>query len=175
MDLDRNNVYALHGYGDYLTITRNLEEGLSYVRRVGKKDPFAPLSTIPLVTHLFFMRRYDDTITEAQKLLELDPNFPVHGWLARIYWQQGRYEAARREYRIAWRRDSKRLRAFKRGYAEIGPKGGMLAIAERLADQSERVYVNPFVIASAFARSGAFKHAMRWLERAAEARAPELI
>ncbi len=173
--LSPNDVNALHGYGDCLTITGRLDEGLVYVRRSGENDPFSPLYGVPVAAHLYMMRRYDDAIAEIQKLQELDPDYPVHQWLARIYWQKGMYDEATVAYRNAWRRDPERVEALEQGYAAAGPPGAMHAVASLLVTRSEERYVDPFSIAAAFASAAEVDRALAWLERAYEERTPEMI
>ncbi|GMQ82618.1 MAG: serine/threonine-protein kinase [Rhodothermia bacterium] len=175
LELNPNDIDALHGYGDYLSITGRLEEGLALVKRGWQRDPYSPIYSIPVAAHLYMMRRYDEAIAEAKGQLELDPDRRMGLILARSYWQKGMFEEALAEYRKAWRRDPERLEVMQRGYADSGPKGTMLAVAELLVARSEVVYVNPFSIAVIYARAEKIERAFWWLEKAYEQRSPELI
>lgn len=173
LELNPNDPDAWHGYGDYLTVTGRPEEGLVLVKRGRDCDPFSPLAAIPVASKLHYMRRYDDAIAEAHKLLELDPDFPVHNVLAEAFWQKGMYEEALAEYRKAV--PPPFLDALERGYADSGPKGAILAVALKMVENSKRGYVDPFYIAFWYARTKEIDTTLAWLEKAYEQRSPAMF
>ena len=175
LELNPSSMNANHGYGDYLTITGRLEEGLAYVRRGMQSDPYSPVYSVPVAAHLLMMRRYDEAIAETRAQLELDPDRRIGSWFAWAYWEKGMFEEALTEYRNTYRRDSERLEVMQRGYESSGPTGAMAAVAELLVARSEERYVNPFSIALTYARAGELEHSLTWLEKAYEERSPEMI
>lgn len=176
LELNPSDASALHGEADCLMLAGRLEESMERLRKAQLIDPFTPVSNMPVPIHLYLMRRYEDAIREAIAVNERIPGYSVHWLLARIYWQQGRFEEAldeeRREFAV--RQDDARRAALDRGYAEGGPPGAMRAVAETLAERSRETYVDPFRVAIAYARAGDTDEALDWLDRAVRNGSPKL-
>ncbi len=168
---------TLHGYADYLTLTGQAEEGLIQVKRGRSIDPLTPMATLPVPFHLYMMRRYDESIAEARKLLETDPDYPVNQLLSRAYWQKGLFEEALAEYRkvLVRRKDSGLLEALEKGNDDSGPHGAMGAVARELVARSKLAYIDPFGIASTFAQAGEADLAFEWLDKAVDQGSLELV
>ena len=77
LDINPNEPDALHGFGDYLTITGSAEEGLIFVKRARDNDPFSPVWENSVLNHLFLMHRFEDVITESDKVLDAYSNSRV--------------------------------------------------------------------------------------------------
>jgi len=175
--LNPNDVMTYHGYADYLTLTGQPEKGLAQIRRGRSLDPLSPMANLPVPFHLYMMRRYDESIAEARELLKVNPDYPVSRVLSMDYWQKGLFEEALAEYRktLVRRNDTGLLEALEKGNADSGPHGAMRAIAQELVARSKVGYVEPFKIASVFARAGDFDRAFEWLESAIDYGSPELV
>ena len=175
--LNPNHAMTIHGYADYLMLSGRLEESLVQVRRAQALDPLTPSSNLPVPNHLYMMRHYDESISEAQELLKTDPDYPVSWLLALVYWQKGMLQESLAEYRKTLTRmnDTGLLDALARGNAESGPRGAMLAVADEMAARSKLDYVDPFRVSSAYARAGNVNRAFEWLERAGDRGSLELI
>jgi len=168
---------TLHGYADYLTLTGRAEKGLIQVKRGRSIDPLTPMATMPVPFHLYMMRRYDDSIAEARKLLETDPDYPVNQLLSWVYWQKGLFEEALAEYRkvLVRRKDSGLLEVLEKGNEDSGPHGAMGAVARELVARSKLAYIDPFGIASTFAQAGEVDLAFEWLDNAVDQGSLELV
>lgn len=174
LEINPNDPYALHGYGDYLTVTGRLEEGLDFVKRGRDCDPFLPLVAIPVASHLYMMRRYDESIAEANKLLELGLGSSVHRVLAEVFLQKGMYDEALAEYRKLW--PPQFMDVLERdGYTDSGPKGVIEGVARMMAERSKLVYVDPIPVALWYARTKEVDTTLEWLEKACENRSPSLF
>jgi len=175
--LNPNQAMTIHGYADYLMLSGRLEESLVQVRRAQAIDPLTPSSNLPVPNHLYMMRRYDESISEAQELLKTDPDYPVSWLLALVYWQKGMLQESLAEYRKTLTRmnDTGLLDALARGNAESGPRGAMLAVADEMAARSKLDYVDPFRVSSAYAQAGNVNRAFEWLETAGDRGSLELI
>ena len=132
---------------------------------------------MPVPFHLYMMRRYDESIAEARKLLETDPDYPVNRLLSRVYWQKGLFEESLAEYRKALTRwgDSGLLKALDNGYSDSGPHSAMRAVARELVERSKLSYVDPFRIASTFAQAGEVDLAFEWLDKSVDQGSLELV
>ena len=175
--LNPNDAMTYHGYADYLTLTGRPEEGLAQVKRGRSIDPLSPASTLPVLFHLYMMRRYDEAVAEAQELLKVDPDYPVAWPLTKIYWQMGLFEDALHEYRKTLSRwnDTELLEALERGNAESGHLGAMRAVAEEMVARSKVGHVDAFKIAATYAQAGEVDHAFEWLEKAVDQGSLELV
>lgn len=175
LDLDPNDVDALHGFGDYLTITGSAEDGLAYVRRARDNDPFSRYWGQAVVGHLLFMARFEDAVAEAHRVVEFYPESPVWMFSGRASWQLGRGEEALASFRRALARRPALLEALDAGYAEGGPEAAVRAVAEAAAEASRSSHAGSVSVALWYARVGDRDQALSWLERAFEQRAPSLI
>jgi tetratricopeptide (TPR) repeat protein len=115
------------------------------------------------------MRQYDQAITEAQKAIELDPNFYfAYGPLGLALSQKGMHEKA-----IAALQ--KKLNVGKgRGllgyaYAKAGQTSEARKVLEELKGFSGQ-YGYPFAIASVHAALGEKDQAFKWLQKACDER-----
>jgi tetratricopeptide (TPR) repeat protein len=175
--LNPNDALTYHGFADYLTLTGRPEEGLAQVRRGRSIDPLSPMANLPVLFHLYMMRRYDESIAEAQELLKVNPGYPVNRVLSMVYWQKGLFEEALAEYRktlVRWN-DTGLLEALENGYADAGPHGAMRAVAEEMVARSTVGYVDPFKLATAYAQAGEVNRAFEWLDRAVDQGSLELV
>lgn len=177
LEIDPNNAMARHGYADYLMALGRLDESVEQVKLGRRSNPLSPMANAVVVGHLYVARRYEETISEAEKLLAVNPNYPAAGsFLQRTYWQLGRFEESIELFRESgWGRRPENRAALYRGYAESGPHGAMLAAAQLLEGKSDSTYVEPLFIAQCYAQAGRFEPAMNWLEKAEEDRAPVII
>lgn len=175
--LNPNDAVTYHGYADYLTLTGRPEEGLVQVKRGRSIDPMTPMANIPVLFHLYMMRRYDESIAGAHELLKVNPNYPVDWLLTKVFWQKGSFEQALVEYRKALtrRKDFELLQTMEDGNADSGPRGAMLAVARKMVERSKQDSVDPFKVASMYAMAGEVDRSFEWLENAVEHGSLELV
>jgi adenylate cyclase len=175
LDLDPNDVNALHGLGDCLTIIGEGEGGLAYVRRSKETDPFSPIWGRAVVAHLVMMGRYAEALSEAEAVLEVYPNARVQGLRGSAYWQLGRKEEALNEFRISLARRPALLEALESGYARSGATGAVRAVADAAAEESRGSGSGALGVAIWYARAGDRSTALAWLERAYEDGSPDMV
>jgi len=161
---------AIHGEADCLMFDGREDESLARLRELVTISPFSVMDNIPLPTHLYMARRYDEAIIAAKGMQARLPQFSMHRFFARVYWQQGLLDKALEEERLELERrgDSVLLAALEEGFDASGPTGAMHAMAEALVARASESYVEPFNIGGAFARAGSVDEAMYWLEKAVE-------
>ena len=133
LDLNPNDPDALHGLGDYLTITGNAEDGLTFVKKAKDVDPFSPVWGSSVVGHLHMMRRFEEAIAESQKVLDLYPSSSIWGARGNAYYQLGRLDEALESYRKMFERRPDLLGALEQGNNKNGPVGAIRAIADAAA------------------------------------------
>jgi len=175
LELSPYDLYASHGYGDYLTVMGQGEEGLEYLKRAAQADPLSPIVNAPIGGHMLFVRRYDEAIAKARQLLEINPNYPaVRGFLAESLWHQGKLGQALEEYRLIWQNDPEVLEALDEGTGE-GPERAMGKMAQVLENRALEERWGPLPVAKYFALAGDVEAALEWLERAYDKRVPQLM
>lgn len=95
IQLAPNYSAALFAYANYLSHLTRLSEAMMWARRAEEVDPLSLYAGQVLGWVLWYDRRYDEVIVQAQKLLEMEPNYYAAYWmrgLARLH--QGNYEEA---------------------------------------------------------------------------------
>ena len=162
--------YAIHGVADCLLFDGRMDESVARLRDVLTVSPFSAAHNLPLPSHLYMARRFDEAI-DASKALQLrTPQLSVHFFLALVYWQQGRFDKALEEERLEFERrgDTDLLAALDEGFAEAGPIGAMRAKARAQATRAKESYVDPYDVGETFARAGMVDEALHWLALAVE-------
>jgi serine/threonine-protein kinase len=177
LEIDPNSAMARHGYADYLVALGKLDESVDQVVLGRKSNPLSPMSNAVVVGHLYIARRYEETVAEAEKLLEIDPNFlAARSFLRRALWQMGRREEAFAMLaETGWGKQPKVKEALERGYADAGPEGAMLAAAQYLVAHADTARVDPLEIAVNFGRAGENEAALDWLEKAEDNYSPTIV
>jgi TolB-like protein/DNA-binding winged helix-turn-helix (wHTH) protein len=161
---------AIHGDADCLMFDGRMDESLNRLRELLFVSPFSAVHSLPLPSHLYVARRFDEAIDAAAAMQQRIPQFPMHWLVARVYWQQGRFDKALEEERLQleWQGDTALLAALEEGLEVGGPTGAMHAMAETLVTRARESYVEPFDIAETFARAGMVDEAIHWLDKAIE-------
>jgi tetratricopeptide (TPR) repeat protein len=141
--------------------------------RAQELDPLSPeIVSEPGNVH-FIARRYDESIAQFQKALDLNPNLPVvHAMLALAYAMKRMYPQALAEYgKIA---DQDKVTAagnqFVAGmlgwvYAVSGRRADALKIAKEFRDLSSHAYVDFYFLGVIYAGLGDKDEAFRLLEK----------
>ncbi len=181
IELNPNSATAHHLYGRHLLVVGRFDEAALEIRRASELDPLSLLINVDLSAPLFLARHYDRAIESLRKSLEMDPNFALaHFRLGGAYESKGMYEEAIAEYqRVIELSGSSTDRSsmsanLALAYAASGRGDQARDILDRLKEQSQQPYVSPFDIAAIHVALGEKDQAFEWLEKAYEARTPDL-
>ena len=168
--LNPSEPYAIHGDADCLLFDGRMDESVNRLRELLTISPFTAMHNMPLPSHLYMARRFDEAISAATAMQERTPQFSMHWLIAKFYWEQGRFDKALEEERLEfeWRGDTVLMAALEEGLEAGGPTGAMHAMAEVLVARANESYVDPFDIGETFARAGMADEALHWLEKAVE-------
>ena len=166
--LNPSEPYAIHGDSDCLLLEGRFDESVARARELLTISPFSAMHGLPLPGHLYMARRLDEAITAATAMQARVPQYSVHWMLARLFWQQGRFDEALEEQRLEFERrgDTVLLAALEEGFDTGGPSGAMRAIAEALIARANETYVDPGDIAELYVRAGLVDEALLWLDKA---------
>jgi TolB-like protein/Tfp pilus assembly protein PilF len=161
-------------YSSFLQIAGRPDEALVEGRIGQSLDPLSPILTFELAQRLYFLRRYDESIEEFQKALELDPNFPpALQYLPAAYEQKGMADEAIDRFQTAvsvnggteW---SYSMGGLGHAYAVKGQKAEALKVIEDIKRLSEHQYIAKPSIALVYAGLGDKDQAIAWLEKGYE-------
>lgn len=97
--LDPNSAYAL-GVSCWIKLgTRRTQEGLAECRRAVELDPLSVLNNWGLTSEYYLSHDYNRAIEQANKTLEIDPNYSVAlEYLGLAYEQLGNYQEAMEQW-----------------------------------------------------------------------------
>jgi tetratricopeptide (TPR) repeat protein len=124
---------------------------------------------------LMYERRFEFAIDRLEEVLRTSPRDPIAlSTLRTAYHMTGRHEQAMDIWRRSYEGDPARLAALERGWEAGGYSGALRAAAEALEAQSETSFVTPWQIGTLYTRAGDAQRALDYLERAFEARDPNL-
>jgi adenylate cyclase len=178
LELNPNLAEAHFFYADMLAATKRFDEWKWEIARARELDPLNDFTESFYGWHLNYQHRYDEAISVFQKLLPTGPNKASNYlglWGA--YYKKGMYDEAAVEARnyftaIGERQFTDALGSV-RGQAAY--RAAMRRVGLAMAAQSKRRHVPATRIARMFAHSGDNDAAMKWLERAYQARESPLI
>jgi tetratricopeptide (TPR) repeat protein len=164
-------VYLADAVGRY-------EEGIAEGIRAVELDPLSLNQRAGLAEFYYAARQYDRALEEAQKVLDMDPDFNrARGVMMWVYEELGmceEYLALRRERLMGWGAEPEAL-ARQAALEQACADSGFVGIWRwRLERSLERIaageYVGPSALADNYARLGRIDEAFEWLERAYDER-----
>lgn len=176
IELNPNNANARHFYAIYLLMMGRFNDGLAEILRARELDPFALFIHTHVAVAYYSARRYDEAISHAQKVLEMNPNIGLaRSLLGRCYLEKGMYDHAIAEFRKQTSPSTATFGDLGHSYALAGRRDEALKEIEKLKKLSKQRYVSPHSIALIYAGLGDEDSALEWLEKAYEDRSTLLI
>jgi TolB-like protein/tetratricopeptide (TPR) repeat protein len=148
-------------YGQALVVQRRFEPALDALLTAQRLDPLTPSVTYAVGEAYLHWGRYEETIVQARRLLELDErSWGGHNLLARAFLALGRHD----ELLQALARSRGELWADVFSLIASGdPAGGRQLLHQR---HTELVPHQPFTVASLYGAVGDVDAALYWLRRA---------
>jgi Tfp pilus assembly protein PilF len=177
VELDPNYPDGLAMYSHFLMIMGRPDEAMAQIERALKLDPFNVTIHSFYVVDLVFVRRNDDAIAQARETLKMQPdNFvALPGFYMALAAKGINKEAVGavkdylRIYQIA-EVDA----ILDRGFAQDGFRGAMKCAAEALGERARQKLALPTDVATLYIYAEDRDRALEWLERAYEARDPNM-
>jgi eukaryotic-like serine/threonine-protein kinase len=182
IELNPNFAPSYRFYSQLLQRLDRNDEAIAQMRKALEVDPLGLETNKSYATTLFRAGRDDDAIAQGRRTIELDPNFgPAHQLLADVYERRGMYDAAIAEQTTVLKLagDDATGAALARDYAKGGYVAAIRGLNQALLAQlteaaAAGVWVSPIGFAIVYAKLGDAEHAIQWLERAYQERAPWL-
>jgi tetratricopeptide (TPR) repeat protein len=166
-------------YGYYLTAMGKLDDAIVERKKAVDLDPISPLLNSALAEAYYHARRFDVTIDESHKALELDPGYAIALVnIGRAYEQMGMHQQARDAFQtiLAFAPDSPAILALMgHEYAVSGDTARADQILARLTELSSKKYVPAVYYALVYIGLGRKDDAFRWLDKAYEERCEYLV
>lgn len=99
VSLDPNSEWAYGFLAEVLNFSGRADEAIGFVKKAMRLDPnYPPWLAFHLGHSYYQLQRYDDAVAALQDALRRSPDFsPAHRWLAAVYAEAGREQAARAE------------------------------------------------------------------------------
>jgi len=174
IELNPSYDLAHHMYAYYLMQVNRTADAIAEITLAQQKDPLSLPVNRSVGQILYYARRYDQSIEQLHKTLEMDKNFyPVHFNLYDVLRQEGLYEKAVEEYlegMTAGGDKIERISALKDAYAKAGWRGFCRMNLGLLFAQMKNEYVPPYFIAEQYAYLGDRDSAFVWIQKSYEER-----
>ncbi len=171
IELNPNSADGHFMYADFLISMSRTQEWNTEIQRALELDPFNPFFPCFYGWQLVYVHRYDEAISQFQKVLATEPDFSsAHMGLWGALYKTGRHKEALAEAMkfFAVLGDHEVEGVLSRGYAVGGYSQAMHLAAETLASRSTRTHVPGVRIARLYAHAGDKDQVMKWLEKAYE-------
>jgi TolB-like protein/DNA-binding winged helix-turn-helix (wHTH) protein len=178
LELNPNYATANQWYSIYLELTGHPEEAVAEARRAQSLDPLSLIINNSLGDRLYYARQYDDAFAHLRRTVEMDPEFAeTHGSLGHVYLQRKMTDEAVAEFKRERELSGSRLALASLGqaYARSGRAGAARRVIAELESQLPSGLASPDYIAGIYMSLGDKEAALRWLERAYEARSDLLV
>jgi serine/threonine-protein kinase len=180
IELNPNYVEGRILYVYYLLITGHTDESIAEAKRCEEINPVSPFVSSNLADMLSLARRYDESIAQYRKTLDLDPHYiGAYFSLAGTYLEKGMKEQALIEMNKGFELSGgKRDTSLEFGYllARTGERPKALALLNRLkTEKSLTKYPDPMWMAYLSAALDERDSAFEWLEKAYADRNSSLI
>ena len=174
IELKPNDATAHHWLGnDILAALGRFEEAITEGKRAVELDPLSPIINADLGTTFYYARRYDESVTQLQKTLTIDPTFfYAHYNLGIVLQVMGDLPGAIAEYEKARQLSNDPFMATlcAAAKANAGDKDAARRMLTELAKIGEHREVLSYWRALLYLSLNNKEEALRWLEQSFEER-----
>lgn len=178
--LNPNYAPAHQRYAAHLAVMRRFAEARVEIERAHELAPLDKALQADGIAY-YYARDYASVIRQANKVLELDPNFPLaHIWLGMAYQQTGKYAEAAEEFQKAKALPGETLQVTATALlAHANGRAGKQGEARRGINELRRLsgqrYVSPGFFSLAYVGLGDRENAFQWMEKAYQERSPLMV
>ena len=169
IQLNPNYAHAHHWYALQLMGMGRFDEAVTEIRRAQELEPLSLVINVGAGWIFYHARKYDQSIEEFRKVLDLDPNFARAYWaIEEPYEQKGMYEEALAALAKARQlSDSPTMLALlAHAYVGMGKRIEAQKILDQLKEMSKQTYVDSYFIAEVYTARGEQDRAFQELEKA---------
>ncbi|HVS87902.1 MAG TPA: protein kinase [Candidatus Acidoferrum sp.] len=169
LELNPSLVEAHLGDATYLATLGRFDDALAEDKLALSLDPASPRARVASLSHSYLARRFDRTIEECRKTIELAPNVGTpHAILGLVLSSEGRSADAIVEAQNGARLSGSPSHLAMLGYvyARAGNRTEAKKVIALLAEQSKQRYVCSFDVAGIYVGLGEPDRGLQWLEKA---------
>ena len=170
VDLSPNYATAHQWYSWHLIVLGSTSEAIAEMGRAESLDPLSLIISADMADVLLISRRYDESIRQSRKTMEMDPHFAVaHYQLGQAFVQKRMHDEGMAELQqaIGLSGGNKTFRsALAYAYAISGRRVKALEILKDLNNRLSNGFSNASEIALIYIGLGDNDQAMTWLEKA---------
>src|SRR5260370_30821500 len=153
LEINRSLPEAQLGYANYLATLGHFDEAVSRVQQAYLFDPLALESRKEALWIYYFSGRMPETVEQAQKTIELEPDAGLpHAMLAMAYAQMGKrpetLQAAKNAIRLA--NSPSIITATAAALAHVGQSREAKQLLSEALEQAKERYVCPFLVADTY-------------------------
>ncbi|HEV3143548.1 MAG TPA: protein kinase [Gemmataceae bacterium] len=175
IELNPNYATAHHWYAYLLMLLGRFEEALPRLAKAQQVDPLSLIINATKAYILYFARRYDEAIDEAQGALALDDNFsPAQYFLALACEQKGMHERALAAFQksllLSGENAGCDAAALAHGYATAGRTAEAKKMLDMMVERAKLCHVPAFYPALIAAGLGDKETALEWLAKSYDER-----
>jgi len=157
-------------FAEYLTAVGRFDEAIAEIRLAASLDPLSLIVNSSQAYILYMARRYDESIEQCRRVLDMEPNFPeAVDYLKRAYDQKAMYRESvqmRQRRRQILGLDSRETPALRAAAAATTPREYWRRRVEQELIESRAEGLLPFEFAELLAQAGEHDRALEWLEKA---------
>jgi len=179
LDLDQNNAEAREWHGNFLISMGQWDDGMAELELALDLEPLSLMINCSVAHGYYLGSDFASALSQGRHCLGLDESSPLtRHILGRIYLDQGMFEAARIEFQKAITLSGGSphfLARLARTQALAGKADEARQILKQVLNISRHRYVDATDIAEMYTALADDEKAIRWLNRAFENRAMNLI
>jgi tetratricopeptide (TPR) repeat protein len=168
LEIDPNLALTHYRYAwTYLSPLGRHEDAIAEMRRATELEPLSLIQGANFAGVLMYARQYDKAIAQAQKVLDLDPEFfGGKSWLCHSYSADGRYADALAIAEPTLNSNNPFLSDAAIAFAKSGQQAKAIAIIDRMKEAERTKYVMNYLMASMYGALGDKDAAFAELEKA---------
>jgi TolB-like protein/DNA-binding winged helix-turn-helix (wHTH) protein/Tfp pilus assembly protein PilF len=168
LDINPNSPEAQLGYATYLATLGRSEEAIARVQQAYLFDPLAVESRNEALWIYYFSGRMPETIEQAQKTIELEPEAGLpYAMLAMAYARMGKRAEtlASTQNALRFANSPSIITTTASALARVGQSGDARQLLEKALAQSEERYVCRFLVGATYVELGEKEKALESLEQ----------
>lgn len=182
LQLNPDSTDALRAYQNYSTlVSGRFDEASRASQRILDLDPLNPFSRIQTIWVSFFSRRHDESIGRARSLLEVWPNnimgpyFLAANYAVKQMGPETGIECGKMMEQLAGAYVMRVIGQCVWAQGVVGQTDHARRLVQRLEHPPEGIWLDPAVMATAYAGLGDLDRAVEWSRKGVEGRAPNMI
>ena len=175
--VNSNDATVHHWYAEHLVNIGQADRAIAELERARGLDPLSLPINATLGRAYRDARRYQESIDQCKKTLDLDPDFAMAHWCLGVsYVAEKRYAEAITEMQRANDVGESPIYTYGVGYAyaAAGNKVKARAVIDALKQRADQTYMPAYFIAAIYGALDEKDQAFAWLQRAYDERDPQI-